>query len=75
MVPLYRGACSLLVGLIKISWLGELISVFWWVELDLFSLEYSEMSRREFWGVYGCGMALGRLYFNAQGCVPALLEN
>ena len=27
------------------------------------------------WGVYGFGMALGSLSFNAQGCVPALLEN
>ena len=33
------------------------------------------MSSREFWGVYGFGMALGSLFFNAQGCVPALLEN
>jgi len=54
---------------------GELVSVFWWVELDLFSLECNEVSSREFWGVYGLGMDWGRLYFNAQGCVPALLEN
>ena len=42
-VPLYVGACSLWVGLdwwiVKVSWLGELVSVFWWVQLDLFSLE------------------------------------
>ena len=25
--------------LVKISWLGMLASVFWWVELELFSLE------------------------------------
>ena len=49
--------------------------MFWWVELDLFSLEGNEVSSIEFWGVYGFGMALGSLYFNAQGCVPALLEN
>ena len=61
--------------LVKVSWLGELVSVFWWVELDLFSLESNEVSSSEFWGVYGLGMALGSLYFNAQGCVPALLEN
>ena len=54
---------------------GELVSVFGWVELDLFSLECNEVSSREFWGVYGFCMDLGRLYFNAQGCVPALLEN
>ena len=49
--------------------------MFWWVELDLFSLQCNEVSSSEFWGVYGFGMALGSLYFNAQGCVPALLEN
>ena len=26
-------------------------------------------------GVYGFGMALGSLFFNVWGCVPALLEN
>ena len=34
--------------LVKISWLGNLASVFWWVELDLFSLEYNEVSDSEF---------------------------
>ena len=42
-VPLYCGGFSLWVGLdeslVKISWLGKLAYVFWWVELDLFSLE------------------------------------
>ena len=79
MVPLYCGGCSLWVGLddwlVKFSWLGKLASVFWWVELDLFSLECNEVSSSEFCGVYGFGMALGSLYFNVQGCVPALLEN
>ena len=51
------------------------MSVFWWVELDLFSLECSEVSSREFWGVYGLSMALGSLSFSAQGCIPALVEN
>ena len=46
-----------------------------WVELDLFSLECNEGSSSEFWGVYGLDMALDSLFFNAQGCVPALLEN
>ena len=59
----------------QVSWLGELASMFWWVELDLFSLEYSEVSSSEFWGVSGFGIALGSLSFNVQGCVPALLEN
>ena len=42
-VPLNCGVCSLWVGLdqwlIKVYWLGELVSVFGWVELDLLSLE------------------------------------
>ena len=66
------------VWLIKVSWLGKLVSVFWWLELDLFSLECNEVSSTEFWGVYVCvsvGVTLGRLYFNAQSYVPALLEN
>ena len=41
-VPLYRGVSSLWVGLdgwlVKVSWLGKLVSVFWWVELYFFSL-------------------------------------
>ena len=36
-VPLYCGACSLWVEVVKVSWLGEIVSVFWWVELDLLS--------------------------------------
>ena len=79
MVCLYCGACSLWVGLdewpVKVSWLGKLALVFWWVELDLFSLECNEVSSSEFWGVYRFGMTLGSLSFNAQGCVPALLES
>ena len=34
--------------LVKVSWLGKLALVFWWVKLDLFSLECNEMSSREF---------------------------
>ena len=34
------------------------MSVFWWVELDLFPLEYIEVSSSEFWGVCEFGMAL-----------------
>ena len=61
--------------LVKVSWLAELASVFWWVELNLFSLECNEVSSSEFWGVYRFGMTLGSLYFNAKGYVPVLLEN
>ena len=46
-VPLYCGGFSLWVGLdewlVKVSWLGKLVLVFWWVELDLFSLEFNEV--------------------------------
>ena len=69
MVPLYCGACSLSVGLdlwlVKISWLEELASVFWWLELDLFSLGGNEVSSIVFWGICVFGMALGSLSFNA----------
>ena len=34
--------------LVKVSWLGELVSVFSWVELDLFYLECNEVSSSEF---------------------------
>ena len=37
--------------LVKASWLGKLASVFWWVELDLSSLECNEVSSGEFWDV------------------------
>ena len=40
------------VGLVgwhfKVFWLGKLVSVFWWVELDFFSLECNEVSGSEF---------------------------
>ena len=40
--PPYCGGSSLWVGLeewfVKVSWLGKLVSVFWWVELYFFSL-------------------------------------
>ena len=75
-VPIYCGGSSLWdEWLVKVSWLGKLASVFWWVELDLFSLECNEVSSSQFWGVYGFGMSSGSLYFNAQCYVPVLLEN
>ena len=79
MVPLYCGVSSLWVGLdrwlVKVSWLGKLVSVLWWVELDFFSLECNETSSNEFSDVNGFGVTLGSLYIEAQGCVPVLLEN
>ena len=70
---LYCGVSSLCVGLyrwlVKVSWLGKLVSV-WWVELYFFSLECNEMSSNELWDVYGFRVTLGCLYLGAQGCVP-----
>ena len=43
--------------------------------MDLFSLECNEVFNSEVGGVYGFGIALGSLSFNAQGSVPVLLEN
>ena len=34
--------------IVKVSWLGELESVFWLVEMDFFSLECNEVSSSEF---------------------------
>ena len=49
---LYCRVSSLSLGLyrwlIKVSWLEKLVSVFWWVELDLFSLKCNEVSSSEF---------------------------
>ena len=48
---LYCGISSLWVGLdgwlVNVSWLEKLVSVFWWVELDFFSLECNEVSSNE----------------------------
>ena len=61
--------------LVKVSWLGKLVSVFWWVELDFFSLECNEESSSELRDVSGFGVTLGSLYIEAQGYVPVLLDN
>ena len=61
--------------LVKVSWLGKLVSVFLWVKMDFFSLECNEVSSSEFSDVCRFGMTLGSLYIEAQGYVPALLEN
>ena len=48
---LYCGDSSLWVGLCgwlaRVSWLGKLVSVFWWVELDFCSLEGTEVFSNE----------------------------
>ena len=51
------------------------MSVFWWLELDFFSLECNKVSNNELLDVSGFGVTLGSLYIEAQGCVPELLEN
>ena len=61
--------------LVKVSWLGKLVLVFWWVELDFFSQECNEVSSNELGDISGFGVTLGSLYIEAQGCVPVLLEN
>ena len=49
---LYCGVSSLWVGLygwlVKVSWLGNLVSVSWWVEVDFFSLVFNEVFSSEF---------------------------
>ena len=49
--------------------------MFWYVELDLFSLECNEVSSSVFWGVNGFGKALDSLSLNVQGFVTVLLYN
>ena len=51
--------------LVKVSWLGKLALVFWWVELDLFSLSAVKCPVVSF-----CS-----LYIKAKGYVSVLLEN
>ena len=48
--------------------------MFWWVELELFSLEFSKVSNTEFWSVYGlaCLWTACRLLFSF---VSVWLEN
>ena len=74
MVPLNCGVCSLWVELdqwlVKVSWLEELVSVFWWVEMDLLFLECNEVSSCQFLGFWGFGMALGSPFFNVHVFVP-----
>ena len=62
------------VWLVEVCWIEKLVSVFWWVELDFFSLESNGVSSSEFW-VYGYGVTLASLYIDTQGYVPSFLEN
>ena len=58
---------------VKVSWFRELVSVSWWIGLDLFSLECLAVSSSEFWGVCWFDMTLGSL--SVQGCLYVLLED
>lgn len=53
---------------------GGFVPVFWWMELDLLSLEACAMSINMFLGVFGFNMVLGILSGNVQGSVPVLLK-
>ena len=58
--------------LVKVSWLGKLVSVFWGVELDFFSLKCEEVYSNELGDVIGFGVTLGSLYIEAQGYVSCV---
>ena len=80
MVSFYRGSFSQWVGLgvwlVKVCWLEKLVSVFWCVELDFFSLECNGVSSSEFLdGSVGLVWLWAACIFDSQGYVPALLEN
>ena len=54
----------------KVSWIGGLVPVFPWMELDLVSLEGSAVPSSMFGSVCGFAMALGSLSANVQSCAP-----
>ena len=66
---LYCEVSSLVGGvygwLVNVSWLGKLVSLFWWVELAFFFLECNEVSSNEIWDVSAFGVTLGSLYIEA----------
>ena len=62
----YCVGSSLWVGLdewlVTVSWLGKLVSVFWCVEMDFFSLECNGVPSDVLQWVYVLGVTLGSLY-------------
>ena len=44
--------------LVNVSWLAEIVSVFWWMKLDFTSLNGGAVSKIVFWCVCGIIMAL-----------------
>ena len=57
-------------GVLWVVCQGFLVRVFWWVELDFFSLKCNEVSSNELWNINRFGVTLGSLYIEAQGYVP-----
>ena len=51
----------------------RVVSVFWWMKLDLVFLVGRTTSGGVFWGVCDLIMILGRLSANGWGCDPILL--
>ena len=69
---LYCGVSSLWVGLyrwlVKVSWLGKLVLVFWWVELDFFSLECNEVPGNELGDANGFGVTWAACTLKLRAC-------
>ena len=59
----------------KFSWLGELVPVVWWMELNLVFPKVSTKFSSMFWAVHGFGITLVSLCANVQGCCPVLLKD
>ena len=60
--------------LMKVSWLGGFVPLFWWMELNLVFLKGSALSSSVFLDVCGFSMALATLSANVKGCAPILLK-
>ena len=54
-LPLWKGLDSYSV---MVCWMWRLVSVFWFMELDLISLKGSSAYNNRFWGVYEFSMTL-----------------
>ena len=78
-VLLNFGVCPLWIGLdqclVKVSWLGGIVPIFWWIKLNFISLKDSAMSSSVFCSAYEFGMASGSLSARVQGCALILLKD
>lgn len=54
---------------------GELVHMFWWLELDLFFLKGGAMFNSVFWGAYGFGITLWSLSANVQSGASVSLQD